>query len=183
MHKQLLPAGVIALVSVTLFLFNASGQVVEVGDGKGDLLVVSETDGENLREVYTPEDISSTAPTTLNSYITSNPYCFQPDPAEDVCYINIRYIYFNSDPTYMRYVTIKIDGKLVANYRGFFDTSISTHYGMNGSGFKVSCGEPGDNSEADPLFGKRYSYVIEGGDASDGKVSNSGSLLCPPFSP
>ena len=184
MGRLLLPAGVIALVAMTFFLFNAFGQDISSGESSDNRLLFSETDGENRREIYAPGETSGIESPDLDFITSSNPYCYQPDPAEDICFINFRYTYIKSDPSpYMVYLTIKIDGELRANYRSFFDNTITVHYDMNGPGFKVSCGEPGENDEEDPDFGKKYAYHIMAEDSNALKSSNYGSLYCPPFLP
>jgi hypothetical protein len=184
MRKIIISAGVIVLIALAVFLFSAMGQDIS-DENRADMrLLASESDGENRREITAPQGISGVDSPDVSFITSSNPYCYQPNPDEDVCYINFRYTYVSSAPaTYMRYLTIEIGDDLRANYRSFFDDSITVLYAMQGPGFKVSCGAAGDNLAEDENFGKQYSYTIRAEDSNEAKSANYGSLLCPPFLP
>lgn len=142
---------------------------------------VVQTEGENSRMAIAPASPDSPdSPDTLSSFQTTTPYCYQPDAAQDVCYINFRQNSVASD-TYVRVMTVTIESRIRAVYRGFFQSSMYAYYDMQGPGFKVACGAP--NSGGVPTLGESYSYSIEFRDADDSWASNNGTLRCPPYIP
>ena len=58
------------------------------------------------------------------SFIDSpSAHCYQPNPAQNVCYVAWQYLSVSASPNYMLYLTVELDGRLVLNVRGFFQTS------------------------------------------------------------
>lgn len=107
-----------------------------------------------------------------------NAYCSQPDPAQDICYINWGTIYVDAAPNYMVDLSIQINGRYVARNRGFFQTSMTIPATMNDRGFKVACGIKG--AGGDPDWGNAYPWVIAATDSAQLTSRNFGTAICPP---
>jgi hypothetical protein len=138
---------------------------------------MTEVEGENTREVSPP---SSEAPVPLISFIDSpGASCYQPNSAQNICYINWYYISVTADPNYMVYMNVLINDRLVARYHGFFQTSMFIPFNMNGGGFRVTCGSPG--SGGNPEMGRAYSWTIRAEDTATLKAANYGTVYCPAF--
>jgi hypothetical protein len=108
-----------------------------------------------------------------------NAYCFQPDQAQNVCYVNWGTIHVDAAPNYMISLTIELDGRLVARNNGFFQTSMTIPASMHGQGYKMACGAKG--AGGDPDWGKAYSYVIRARDSANLGSANYGTVYCPPY--
>ncbi len=108
--------------------------------------------------------------------------CYQPDPAENVCYINWYYLSVDAYPNYMicMEITINSIGK-VSSSRGFFQTSMYVPYSMHFRGFKVECGLLG--AGGDPNRGATYAYTIRAQDSAVLKSANYGEVYCPAYIP
>jgi len=108
--------------------------------------------------------------------------CYQPDPAQDVCYVNWYYLAVDANPNYMIWMQAELNaiGK-VARYHGFFQTSMYAPYNMHGQGFKVACGALG--AGGDPELGNAYAYTIRARDSADLGAANYGTVYCPAFTP
>ncbi|MBK9062149.1 MAG: hypothetical protein IPL89_03005 [Acidobacteria bacterium] len=52
------------------------------------------------------------------------PYCTQPDPRQDACYVNVAYTSVSASPSYIINLHMFIDNKLVFRAQGFFQTSL-----------------------------------------------------------
>ena len=127
-----------------------------------------------------PDDMGQPLDPQISGITASNPYCYVSDPSRGVCAINWRWIQVSGAPAAnINYLTIEIDGRRRANYRGFFDTSIQVQSGMNGEGFKVACGPPGENADNDPVYGFTYSYRLKAEDSANAIATVSSSVRCP----
>ena len=108
--------------------------------------------------------------------------CYQPDPAADVCWINWYYLSVNGDPNYMvcLQVTINNIGR-VAQYQGFFQTSMYVPYNMSDRGYRVACGPLG--AGGDPALGNAYAYTIRARDSANLGSANYSTVYCPAYAP
>jgi len=108
--------------------------------------------------------------------------CYQPDPAQDVCYVNWYYMAVDASPNYMIWMQAELNaiGK-VGRYQGFFQTSMYVPYNMHGQGFKVACGALG--AGGDPELGNAYAYTLRARDSADLGAANYGTVYCPAFTP
>lgn len=134
--------------------------------------VAAQYDGESYREAALPQAIS---------FIESpSPSCYQPDRAENTCYINFYNLSVTSDQN-MKGLTVKINNRVVASYQGFFQSSITIPYSMNGNGFKVNCGRLG--AAGNPDMGKAYKIEIRAEDTDGLTSSNHATVFCPAYVP
>lgn len=108
--------------------------------------------------------------------------CYQPDPQQNVCFINWYYMSVDASPNYMicMEATINAIGK-VASFRGFFQTSIYVPYNMNFRGFQVECGLLG--AGGDPNRGNAWAWTIRAQDSSNLRSANYGTIYCPAYIP
>lgn len=146
-----------------------------------------EVDGENLREIVGPAGSGAVKPgedspeKAIGSITTNDTFCYQPDPSLNECFVNWRLHSVSAGTDNMRSLRIRLDGRLVLNMQGFFQTSLLYQAAMvNPAGFKVLCGAP---SQADPLIGASYSFQITGVDSNNLTANNFGTVNCPAFSP
>jgi len=173
-----------ALVVTGLLLVSVFG-LIEVARGQGELppagseLVHRETSGGNVREVLAPAGSDASSIGFIES---PTPYCFQPDPALDECYLNWASMHVEAAPASMEAMTVTLDAVgPVARYQGYFQDTISISHQMHDKGFQVPCGAPGAGGRAQ--LGNAYDWTIQAED-SDGLVStNNGTTYCPPFIP
>ena len=126
------------------------------------------------------------SPDALTSFTVSNPYCYQPDPSADQCYINFRYIQANdnqSSAPYMTWLTVKISGKTRYSATAFFEGTIYFSYDMIPSGLKVPCGDPNAGG-AGTQYGSVYSVTITPLDSSRNPMSTDvANVTCPAYAP
>lgn len=108
--------------------------------------------------------------------------CYQPDPTQDVCFVNWYYLSVDATPNYMicMEVTLNDIGK-VARYQGFFQTSMYAPYNLQDRGFRVPCGALG--ASGDPNRGLIYAYTIRARDSANLSAANYGSAVCPAYVP
>jgi hypothetical protein len=141
----------------------------------------SEIQGESRREVVVPDGQAPDAP--LISFIDSpTSSCYQPDPAQDACYINWYYMSVDAAPNYMITMTATLNAYgPVAQYASFFQTGMYVPYNMNGQGFKVPCGPLG--AGGNPKLGSAYAWTIRARDSAGLKSANYGTVYCPAFTP
>jgi hypothetical protein len=126
-----------------------------------------------------PEDAVA-APTGGATSSVGDASCIQPDPAQNVCYVNADVDYTNPDNNVGITLTLGLSDEdvyshpVVANYRSYADLYIS--YDRNGLGFQVPCGE------ANPPGGKMgFDYQLTawftGGGGTPVRVT------CPAYDP
>src|SRR5512145_638691 len=106
MRKFILPLSLaFLLVAATLSLIQvARGQ--EPGDPN---VLSSETQGENLREIYGP--LQGDVPQQPNISFIGSPSatCYQPDPARDECYLNWHSLSVDAASNYMITMTLSLN--------------------------------------------------------------------------
>jgi hypothetical protein len=128
----------------------------------------------------------ATTPDALVSKVLSNPYCYQPDPSVDQCFINIRYYQATDDgvtPPFLLHVKLSINDKARYNEAAFFENTISYSYDMVSDGIQVPCGAPNaGGGGAD--FGNLYYVRIDPLDTTGASMGyDQANLLCPAYAP
>lgn len=142
---------------------------------------VRETQGENVRELLGAQEADPQQP-DIGFIDSPSATCYQPDPAQDACYINWYYASVNAAPNYMITMTMEVNAiGPVANVQGFFQTSMYVPYSMLGEGIKVACGDLGEAGR--PRLGKAYAWTIRGRDSAGLKAANYGTVYCPAYAP
>jgi hypothetical protein len=168
------------IVSVFGAIRIARGQGISGPDGL--VVVRSETQGENTRQILAPADQPAAQQPDLGFIDSPTVVCYQPDPAQDSCFINWYYMSVNASPNNMVAMTVTINTiGPVARMGGFFQTSMYVPHDMLGEGFKVACGALGEGG--DPGVGKAYSWTIYARDSAALKSTNSGTVYCPAYTP
>jgi hypothetical protein len=127
------------------------------------------------------------SPNAITALPMSNPYCFQPDPAFDACYVNVRYFAAtdNGVGNILAYVKVAIDGRLVAKLGAFFENAIYFDHSMiHGPGFRVPCGLSGASGSPDPDVGKVYTVDVKAFDVTNNWVlDDQYPVGCPAYHP
>jgi hypothetical protein len=184
MRRFIVPSALAALLLATAFITIG----VARGQGFGSQIIKQEKQGDSVREITSPDDgavpADSKAPDQPNIGFIDSPSatCYQPDPAQNTCYINWYYLSVGASPNYMITMTaILNDFGPVAHTQGFFQTSMYVPYNMLGQGIKVPCGSPG--AGGNPQLGKAYAYTIRARDSANLSSANYGTVYCPPFTP
>ncbi len=178
---------VFGIVVVLVLAFGLTlGTVLGQGSGTtgGDQVIASETVGDNQRVIYAPSDsVAASSPDAVNIGFIDSPSatCFQPDPAQNVCYVNYYYVSVSASPNYMITMTLTLNPRVVAHTQGFFQTSIYVPYNMYGQGFKVACGALG--AGGNPQLGNAYAYTIRARDSAGLSAANYGTVYCPAYLP
>jgi hypothetical protein len=130
--------------------------------------------------------LDPSSPDALTSFTISNPYCYQPDPTLDQCYINFRFIQATDNQSaapYMTWLTITITGKTRYSATAFFEGTISYSYNMVPDGLKVPCGAPNSGGAGD-LYGQVYGVKVTPLDSSRNPMSTDiANLTCPAYAP
>jgi hypothetical protein len=141
-----------------------------------------ETQGDNVREITAPPGNNSPPNLSISFIDSPSVACYQPDPAQNACYINWYYMSVNANPNYMIAMTVTLNTiGIVARTHGFFQTSMYTPYNMFGNGFKVECGALGSGGHGQ--MGKAYAWTITAKDSSNLGSANYGSVYCPAYIP
>jgi hypothetical protein len=108
------------------------------------------------------------------------PTCYRPANVANACYVTFSYLQvFASSSQYIITMTVAIDGRLRANYQGFFQNSMTVPTDFASPGFKVACGSPG--ASGNPKLGNSYSYVIRARETGGLSSANYGTVSCPPM--
>jgi len=127
-----------------------------------------------------PEPQRTTTSPRITFITSDSPNCYQPDPAQNVCYVDWEYIYVAADVNqYMIWMKIWIGGPLRAYIGGFFQSYISGYETMFPNGFRVACGAPGQGG--DPELGAAYPWQIRARSSDTFESANYGTVYCPPF--
>ncbi len=178
MRRILFPVLIATMLLVITFgMFHVARSQGEI-QPDGSLVLNSESQGENIREISTQQDVD--APTEPNISFIDSPTaaCYQPDRSRNECYINWYYMYVSADPNYMITMTTRINSiGFVARYSGFFQTSMYVPYNMVGDGYKVACGALGAGGNSQ--FGNAYAYTIRARDSAGLSSANYGTVLLP----
>lgn len=171
------------LTLLTFALFHITSNRA-IADANGPIILQQETQDENVRQISAPD---SSAPLSVNSpdigFIDSpSATCYQPDPDQNICYINWYYLSVSASPNYMIAMTVTLNtiGN-IAYTTGFFQTSMYVPYNMYDKGFKVACGSLGAGGQ--PNLGNAYAYTIRAKDSSNLTSANYGTVLCPAYTP
>jgi len=161
---------------------------VAMGQGESgpsnDRVIASEIADGNRREVSGPSgDVSPNSSDAVDISFIDSPtaMCYQPDPAQDVCYINHYYLSVSASPSYIITMTLTLNPRPVAHYQGFFQTSMYVPYSMHGQGFKVACGALG--AGGNPALGNAYAYTVRARDSAGLSSANYGTAYCPAYVP
>ena len=172
---------IVLVVAIFGKIREARGQ--DPSNPDGQLVILQEVEGEDVREITSDRGENSIDNTILIGFIDSpTATCYQPDRRVDECYINWYYMSVNAAPAlYMLWLEVEIAGRKVSRTNGFFQSSMYIPYNMLGDGFRVSCGAL--NSGGDPQFGSSYSYTIRARDSNNQNATNFGSVLCPAYIP
>ncbi len=150
MRKALLSIALgLTLMIALIGAFQVARSQSGTDPGGGELkLLAQETEGDNTREITGPADSVGITPQTSAPNIgfidlpTST--CYQPDPAQDTCYINWYYISVSASPNYIISMTVDLNAfGQVIRYAGFFQTSMYAPDNMQDRGIKVACGKLG----------------------------------------
>lgn len=153
-----------ALALAALFSASAAAAVGEMQPGSG---------GTSVRST----DASPDTP-TISFIDDPTVQCVGPMDELDACYVQWGYFSVTaSDSQYIIDLRLSIDGRLRANYEGFFQTSMYVPGDMPSPGFKVSCGLIG--SDGDPDFGHSYSWEAHARETGGLSAANYGTVQCP----
>jgi hypothetical protein len=174
--RKLLAIGLIALLLVAGLLFTRSNTAAQTAPP---------TPAPQLGPAGST-NLKLNSPDALTSLTVSNPYCYQPDPAANQCYINIRSIQATdnqSSAPYMTWLTISISNKNRYSSTAFFEGTIYYTYDMVPGGLKVPCGAPNAGG-AGNQYGNVYGVVITPLDSSRNPMStDTANVTCPAFAP
>ncbi len=175
MRKILVAAIALAILSVGLFVAEQQ-----------------QASAQNIPATPAPQNETGPAGTRVNSpnaltyKLLSNPYCYQPNPSVDQCFINIRYYQATDNGTsapYMLHAAISISGTVRANENLFFENNIYYSYDMIPSSFQVLCGAPNAGGGGS-AYGNVYLVKVEPIDSTGtGMGYDQASLLCPAYAP
>lgn len=106
------------------------------------------------------------------------PTCMQPDPAENVCYLNWNNFFAQAvSGHYMRSITLTIDDRVRAFYLGFFETYLYVDDLQHTPGLKVPCG--GFGTGGNPSVGAVHTFSIRAEDTGGYVSTLYGSVACP----
>ena len=168
----------IVLLSATFFAIrNAYGQGQE-----GQVVLNQETQGDSTREITAPDGANAPQQPDISFIDSPSATCYQPDPAQNACYINWYYMSVDANPNYMIAMTVTLNTiGIVARTGGFFQTSMYVPYNMFDRGLKVPCGSLGEGGH--PMLGKAYAWTINTRDSSNLKSANYGTTYCPAYTP
>lgn len=182
MRKLVYPFLFAGLLLVAIFglIEGSRGQSPTHTDGL-EVLRSEDQDG-NVREIYGAAELEGINAPDISFIDSPTVTCYQPDPAQDACYINWYYMSVNASPSYMVVMTATINSiGPVARYHGFFQTSMYVPFTMQDRGIKVVCGELG--AGGNPSLGNSYAWTINASDSANLKSANYGSVLCPAYTP
>jgi hypothetical protein len=182
MRRFIVPL-VLALVLLAMTFVVIQAARGQGPDGPGQPPVATrETQGENVREIYAPAQINAPQQPNISFIDSPTVTCYQPDPAQDTCYLNWYYMSVNASPNYMISMTVILNSiGPVAQVGGFFQTSMYVPYNMLDHGFKVPCGTLG--AGGNPLMGNAYAWTIRARDSSNLSSANYGTAYCPAYTP
>ena len=178
----------VSLLVVAFLTLTVTFGLIQVARGQGpgepdeSKVINRETQGANAREILAPAQ--GVAPQQPNISFIDSPSatCYQPDPAQNACYINWYYMAVDANPNYMITMTAFLNAfGPVAHVQGFFQTSMYVPYNMLGQGFRVACGAPG--AGGNPSLGNAYAYTIRARDSAALGSANYGTVYCPAYTP
>jgi hypothetical protein len=129
--------------------------------------------------------VNAGVPQSITSLPMSNPFCSQPDPSVNQCYLNVRYFQANDNGTgnVLAYVNLSVDGKLRYRSNAFFENFVTYSYDMIPGGIKVACGQPNEGGFG-ALYGKAYTIDVKAYDVTNNWVLDDQlAVKCPAFNP
>jgi hypothetical protein len=129
--------------------------------------------------------VNSAVPNSITSLPMSNPFCSQPDPAVNQCFINVRYWQANDNGTgnTLAYVNLSIDNKLRYRSNAFFENFVTYSYDMIPGGIKVACGLPNSGGFG-TLYGAGYTVDLKAYDTTNTWVLDDQlQVKCPAYNP
>ncbi|MBI5652525.1 MAG: hypothetical protein HZC40_19065 [Chloroflexi bacterium] len=172
---------------IALLLGIAAFGWLQIVEGQGPIgpdgrrIVKRETQEKSAREISAPQNSAPQQP-SIGFIDSPSATCYQPDSAQDVCYLNWYYMAVDANPNYMITMTVKINSiGFVSQVHGFFQTSMYVPYNMYGPGYKVACGALG--AGGNPTLGNAYSYEIRARDSANLGSANYGTTYCPARKP
>jgi hypothetical protein len=131
-------------------------------------------------------NLNLSSPDSLTSFTVSNPYCYQPNPSADQCYVNFRLIQANDNQTtapFMTWLVINISGKPRYSATAFFEGTITYTYDMIPGGLKVPCGAPNAGG-AGNQYGLIYAVTVSPLDSSRTSMgTDTANVTCPAYAP
>ncbi len=134
--------------------------------------IISQTDGDNRREVQADTEIDQPTISFIDSPAGT---CYQPIGGRNDCYLSWSYLYVTAGTSqYIISMTVNIDNRLRAYHSGFFQSSMYIPGDLFGPGFKVACGPRGPNG-----LGNLYPYTIRARETGGLSAANYGSIQCP----
>lgn len=132
------------------------------------------------------QPIAVSTPSALTYKLTSNPYCYQPDPQVNQCSINIRYIQITDNGTsapYMLRTAVSVNSKVRLNVNLFFENNIYYSFDMAPAGLTVPCGLPNAGGGG-TQYGNLYYVKVEPLDSGGNSMGyDQAALYCPAFAP
>ena len=140
----------------------------------------TETRGDASRSVN-----SALSPNAITSLPMSNPYCSQPDPTVNTCYLNVRYWQANDNGTgnVLAYVEFSINGKLRYRSNAFFENFVTYSFDMIPNGIKVACGAPNAGGFG-TQYGLAYTIDVKAFDVTNNWILDDQlNTKCPAFNP
>ncbi len=169
------------VLTLTIFLFIGAGSYNRQVSAQTSAPPAAQTDGGG-----NVIDAAGVSPDALTSFTISNPYCYQPNPAVDQCYLNFRYIQVVDNQTtapYLTWLTIVISNKTRYSATAFFEGTIYYSYDMAPNGFQVPCGAP-NAGNAGTQYGYVYSVTVTPLDSSRNSMSTDvANFTCPAYAP
>ena len=148
----------------------------------GEVVLSQETQGDNTRQISGPSGGNASDQPAISFIDSPTSTCYQPDPAQNMCYMNWYYLSVNASPNYMIAMTVTLNTiGVAASSRGFFQTSMYIPYNMLGDGIKVPCGQAGASGQ--PQLGNAYAWTIRARDSANLTSANYGTTYCPSYPP
>ncbi len=156
------------------------------------MVELRQASAQNAAPTPQPQNVSGPAGTRVNGpealtyKLLSNPYCYQPNPSVDQCFINIRYYQATDNGTsapFMLSAKISINDKARAIENLFFENNVYYSYDMTPGGFQVPCGAPNAGGGGTD-YGNVYLVKVEPIDSTGtGMGYDQASLFCPAYAP
>jgi hypothetical protein len=119
---------------------------------------------------------------TISTIESPSPTCYRPGLHSNICRVNWGLVRVSTvSPRTIVSVTLTIDGRMRANYQGYFQSSLSVEPGFHGDGFQVACGFEGVDGVAG--MGRVYDWRLKALDSEGLEATNKGTVTCPAWHP
>lgn len=165
-------------ISATLLALILVGLALVLAPPAGDPAAAQILQPPLPTQPSTTEEVQLPSSPDISNLVTLTPNCYKTHLRSDTCYVSwYRMTVQTTAPARMRSLTITIDGKLRANFQGFFQSSFTLVQGIFNPGFQVSCGSEGSGGVAG--MGRTYNYTIYAVDSNSSSISNTGNVVCP----